>query len=505
LKTSRAKKAMINTVLELLLEAVTVICSFILPRLILVHFGSTYNGITSSITQFIGYVALMKAGIGGVTRAALYKPLAENDSTRLSSIVNATSRFMRKIAMIFSISIVVFAIVYPFMVENDFEWFFSASLVLILSISTFAQYFFGLTYQMVLQADQKTYIISFISIITTVLNTLISSALILLGFGIHIVKLASAIVFVIPPIIYNSWVKKEYNINTRVEPDYTTISQRWDAFGHQIAGFINSNFPIILTTIFLGVKEVSVYTIYNMVCSAIKKLIHAFSSGTTAAFGNLLANREDKLLKKRFEQFECLIFFLTTIVVALTVILILPFVRIYTSGITDVNYMRPTLAALISISIYSYCIKLPYEQIVYAAGEFKNTRNSAFIEAGLNIVVSVILVNFIGLNGIVLGTIVAALYRVIRYHIYVCDRIIPRRKTKILMHFVYTIVCIVTSYTLYNLISFDNPNGYFEWIIQAVIAGVVVVAVSTIYAIFVYRGNLFSIFKLMLRSIEKRR
>lgn len=504
MKTSRTKKAILNTVLELLLEAVTVICSFILPRLILVHFGSTYNGITSSITQFIGYVALMKAGIGGVTRAALYRPLAENDFTRLSSIVNATSRFMRKIAIIFSFSIVIFATFYPLIVKEDFEWLFSASLVLILSISTFAQYFFGLTYQMVLQADQKTYIISFISIISTILNTVFASTMILLGFGIHVVKLASALVFILPPVFYNIWVKKKYHIDTHIEPDYNTISQRWDAFGHQVAGFITSNSPIILTTIFLSVKEVSVYTIYNMVCSAIKKLIHAFASGTTAAFGNLMANREENLLKKRFEQFECLIFYLTTIVVALTVILIVPFVRIYTSGITDVNYIRPVLAILISISIYSYCIKLPYEQIVFAAGEFKNTRNGAFIEAGLNVVVSVLLVNYMGLCGIVLGTIVAALYRVIRYHIYVCKVIIPRRKITILVHFIYTIVCIVTSYIIYNLLPFGIPNGYFEWIIQAVAVGIIVLIVSTLFAILLYRKHLLPIVNLMLRLIKSR-
>lgn len=504
MKASRTKKAMLNTVFELLLEAVTVICSFILPRLILVHFGSAYNGITSSITQFIGYVALMKAGIGGVTRAALYMPLAENDFTKLSSIVNATSRFMRKIAVIFAISIVLMAVFYPFIVENDFEWFFSASLVLTLSISTFVQYFFGLTYQTVLQADQKTYIISFISILTTILNTVLASALILLGCGIHLVKLASAIVFIFPPMFYNIWVKKTYHIDTKIAPDYGTISQRWDAFGHQVAGFVNSNSPIIFTTIFLSVKEVSVYTIYNMVSSALKKLVHAFASGATAAFGNLMANRENKLLKNRFEQFECLIFYLTTMVVALTVIVIVPFIKIYTNGITDVNYIRPALAILISISIYFYGVKLPYEQIVYAAGEFKNTRNGAFMEAIINIVVSLIMVNFMGVNGIVLGTIVAALYRVIRYHIYVCDSIIPRRKISILVHFVYTMVCIVASGIACNFIPFGTPNGYFEWILQATIAGIVVLAVSTLLAMLVYRKRLFSIFKLILRLVKSR-
>ena len=88
----RTKKALLNSAMALLLELVTVICGFILPRLILETFGSTYNGITSSITQFLSYIALLKAGIGGVTRASLYKPLQDKDTDAVSAIVKATEK-----------------------------------------------------------------------------------------------------------------------------------------------------------------------------------------------------------------------------------------------------------------------------------------------------------------------------------------------------------------------------------------------------------------------------
>ncbi len=52
-----------------------------------------------------------------------------------------------------------------------------------------------------------------------------------------------------------------------------------------------------------------------------------------------------------------------------------------TSTITDVNYIRPLFGYLICGSIFFTCIKLPYEQMVYAAGTFKETRNGAFVEA----------------------------------------------------------------------------------------------------------------------------
>lgn len=507
MKKSRSKKAMLNTAFELLLEVVTAVCSFILPRLILSHFGSTYNGITSSITQFIGCVSLLKSGIGSVTRAALYKPLADNDSKGISEIANATSGFMKRIAVIFSVAILGFAALYPFLVSEDFTWLFSFTLVLILSISTFAQYFFGLTYQMVLQADQRNYLISSVNIGTTILNTIIASIMILMGFGIHAVKLGSAIVFIIPPIFYNIYVRKTYKIDSAIKPNYKLIDQRWDAFGHQIANFINTNTDIIVTTVFLGVREVSVYSIFNMVGSAVKKFVIAIGSGTTAAFGNMIAKEESDILEKRFRQFEILIYYVSTILLTVTAVMFIPFIRIYTSGITDVNYIRPVFGYLVALSVYFACIKIPYEHIVYAAGEFKNTRNGAFIEAAINIVISVVLVNLIGLNGVIIGTIVAIAYRTIRYHLFICDNIIKRNKYGILKLFLFTAMTVGCTYIIIQLVDLSSIDGFALWVLWAVIIVFLVTAIATGLGFILFKKDMKDTINIVLSTfkIAKRR
>ena len=84
------------------------------------------------------------------------------------------------------------------------------SLILIISISTFAEYYFGMTYRLLLQASQKTYVISYIRVITLILNTLITVVLIKLKFSIHLVKLVSAIIYVFRPILQNIYVKKKF-------------------------------------------------------------------------------------------------------------------------------------------------------------------------------------------------------------------------------------------------------------------------------------------------------
>ena len=121
MKRSRTKNAFLSIVTSLIGEGVALVCGLVLPRLILSNFGSAYNAITQSITQFISYISLMKAGIGGATAVALYKPLAENNTEEISEILASTQKFMRKISMIFVLFILGLSIVYPLLIVKDFD------------------------------------------------------------------------------------------------------------------------------------------------------------------------------------------------------------------------------------------------------------------------------------------------------------------------------------------------------------------------------------------------
>lgn len=502
---SRIKKSLINTGCELSLEVVTAVCSFILPRLMLANFGSAYNGITQSISQFIGCVALLKSGIGSVTRVALFKPLAQNDSYGISEVTNATERFMRKIAGIFFVALFAFAVVYPFFVQEDFEWFSAFSLVLILSISTVAQYCFGMTYQMVLQADQRYYVISLATMVSTILNTIVAAILILEGCTIHIVKLGSAIVFILPPLFYYFYVRKKYRIQKEVPPNYEVISQRWDAFGQELANFIIMNTDVIVITVILGVKEVSVYTIYYMIANAVKKLIKAVSTGTSSAFGNMLAKNEKQVLKNRFGQYELLIFMMSTLLFTIAGLLFIPFIRLYTSGITDVNYIRPVFAVLVCISSYFMCTKLPYEQLVYAAGEFKKTKKMAYMEAVLNISLSVILSHFIGLSGVVIGSSVAALYRTIRYDMFVSKHILERSWKEIFAMLLYTVLIVSVSTAATSYLPIGRITSYVGFFAWAVVVSVLVAIITCIITVIMYRKKFYELRKMLWGIIRRGR
>ena len=87
-----------NTFFSLILQIVTIISGFIIPRLLLKTFGSEVNGLVSSLNQFLNYITLIEGGITAVILANLYKPLAEKNMEKINGIVAVTNQFFKKIA-----------------------------------------------------------------------------------------------------------------------------------------------------------------------------------------------------------------------------------------------------------------------------------------------------------------------------------------------------------------------------------------------------------------------
>lgn len=465
----RSKKAALNTTIALIEELVSIICGLILPRLILQTFGSSYNGITTSITQFLRCAVLLRAGIGGATRAALYKPLAKKNKEEIDSIIRATDIFMKKVALILAGIILAFACIYPLFVINEFEWLFSASLVVIIGISTFAESYFGITYQILLQADQRSYVFSVVKIGVAVFNTIIAALLMHHGAPIHVVQLGNATAYALLPIIINLYVTRHYGINKRAKPNMVAISQRWDSFMHQVSAFVMNNTDVMVLTVFADIKEVSVYTVYNLVATALNRAITSVTSGIEAAFGNIIAKNEETSLRRSFDVVETGVCAISSVIYTSALLLILDFVKLYTKGITDIEYIRPLFAVIFITGGFFNCVRLPYQMVVQAAGHYKQTKRGAAIEAGLNIVISVLAVSRFGLVGVAAGTFAATVFRTIQYSMYSSKNILKRSMLNSFVRISTFILAGVLTILVVNLLVKVSVDSFAGFIIKGVL------------------------------------
>lgn len=501
----RSKKALINVITSVFYQIVVVISGLIVPKLIISEYGSEVNGLISSITQFLAYITLLESGIGPVVKAALYKPLAEKNKQDILNILKSTDKFFKTIGKIFILYLIFLYLFYPSIVNSEFDYFYTISLITIISISTFFEYFFGLTFQLYLEAKQESYIINFLRIATYILNIIAVIILVKLNLSIHIVKLVSGLIFILRPIITNIFVKRKNNIDLEKADKNYKLEKKWDGLAQHIAAIIHNNTDVTLLTLFSKLTEVSVYSVYYLIVSGIKKITSSFTGGIDALFGDMLAKNEKQKLSKTFDLYELIYFTIITIFYVCTIVLIVPFVTVYTKNVNDVNYIRPTFAILLTLSEFAWSIRLPYSSITLAAGHFKETRIGAWIEVFTNIIISTILVIKYGIVGVAIGTLIAMLIRTAEfvYHTnkYILNRNVMLTIKKIVIMLLETFLIVFVLNNYFNIVT-DN---YQSWVLYGIIIFVICTMIIMIINYIVFNKESKELIALIKKYIKKRR
>lgn len=491
----RKKTAIINVLSSIIYQVVALIYGLVVPKLIIEHFGSNTNGLISSIAQFLSYISLLEMGIFPVIKNSLFEPLVKKDTKKLSDILGTTKKFFKNIAIVFVFYIFILFIIYPILINKEFGFLYTSSLILIISISTLFEYFLGMTYKVILQADQKNYLIDFVNIGSYIISFINTFILLKLGSSIHIIKLFSSLIYIIKPIILKNYFDKKYKISINKASDYK-LEKKYDGISHHIASVVQSNTDVVVLTLFSSLTNVSIYSVYSLVTNGIRSIIISFTNGIDSFFGKMMVN-DNNDVNLKFDLY-CFIFYtLTTIVLGCSIILIIPFIRIYTSKILDANYINELFAYLLIFAEFIYVCRYPYSTIVYAKGHFKETKNFSVIEPIVNIVLSVILVIKYGIIGVAIGTLISMTIRTYGFINYGSKNIL-NKSTKKSMKIIYLsllelLLLLIVNIWFINL----NPQNYFVWFLIAFICFTAVSLFVLVINFFFYKKYYLSIFKIL--------
>ena len=502
MSSSRGKRLKLNTISSLLFQITTIICGFILPRLILGSFGSQVNGLVNSITQFLHIITFLELGVGAVVQSSLYKPLADHDDAQTSKIIRSAGRFFTKIAIILLVYIAILVFFYPVLVNKDFGHIYTATLILAISISSFAQYYFGVVDRLLLSADQRGYIQYTAQTITLILNTAACAVLIKLGASIHVVKLTTSIIYLLRPVALRLYVNQHYKIDRKIDYTGEPIKQKWNGIAQHVAAVVLDQTDIIVLTSLSTLTNVSIYSVYHLVIYGVKNLFLSLTNGFQSLMGEMLAKNETEELKKLFSWTEWLLHTGTVFVFGCTGVLVVPFVSVYTKGITDANYILPLFAVLITIAHAGHCLRLPYNILILAAGHYKQTQGNYIIAAVLNIVISVLTVKVWGLIGVAIGTLCAMLYQTIWMALYDSKHILKISINEFIKHVAVDVLTVAIA----GVLTFRIPMrsvSYLSWvllaIIDAAIWATVIVLVNTIF----YREEIKHVIGKLIKSFRR--
>ena len=499
---NRGRKLLYNSISAIFYQVITIVCGFVLPSFLIPAFGSKVNGVISSITQFLTIVTLCEMGMGAVVQSALYKPLATKDIEGISKIFVSSKRFFSNIMKILAIYVVLLSVLYPLIIRTDFDFLFTFSLIFILAFNYIAQYYLFLTHRLVLSADQMSFIHLTTHSVLLIVNTILTIVLIKLGATIHVVKLASSIVFLCQPIAIKIYIDKHYDIDTKVVLTEEPLQQKWNGIAQHLVVVIRQTIPTLLLTFFATLVDISIYGVYFLVVNGVCQIIVSLSTGMQAMLGNMLANKEIDTLNKTYSLIEFALHTIVTIAFTLTGILIIPFIKVYTHTFTDANYIYPLFGILLTLAHSMYCLRMPYDMMIRAAGHYRETQTSSFIEAGLSVLVMLIAVICWGLIGVAIGTFVSIVYRMIYLVFYLKKNIIFRSEKYFLKHLfvdilVVALVVISTYWIKLSAIS------YKSWIVMALMVAVIAIIVSSLVNMIFYRKNFIGMLKFIKKKLKR--
>ncbi len=504
-KTSRTENSGLNIVTNWISQLVVAASGLILPQVFIRAYGSEVNGLVSSITQFLLYIALLELGVGGVVRASLYKPLATNDMQTVSGIVKATRNFYWKIGIIFCFYIVGLCVCFPLAVKSSLGTTYVVCLILILSIDVVARYFISAPYALLVEADQMGRLNNILTSVLFIANIIVVYVLISFGLDARVVKLVSALVFLIRPIYYRIYVSRHYKLIKGALPHNDKIKERWNGAVHSISYFIHNNTDVAILSLFSGLKTVSVYAVYNAVVVGLTSSVSAIHSGAGASLGNLLVTEDKKTVNDRFDLLEFVENAAMIVLFTTAIFLILPFALLYTKGVEDVNYSEPVFGTILLIGGGINCIKSLYSNMYTVAGKFKETQKLAATEAIINLLVSILLVFRFGLVGVAIGTTVAMVVRCVCDVIFLSKNIIYRPVKKFIKLVLVDAGISLSSLLLLKLFYTYPTDNWGKWIIAGIVSFATVLCISVMFFWVFYRKELKRMCELLLKTLRKRK
>lgn len=481
MELTKRKKSTYNIVFGLLGQMVTLVLGIVIPRLFLTSFGSEMNGFLNSITQIFAYFALLESGVGAASLQALYGPVGKDDKRSISKILAATGNYYKKTGIFYYIAVFSLAIIYPLAIDSTISPLTMSVIILINGLPGAISYFFQGKYLILLQAEGKSYINT---ALTSIISTSISVAkiiMLLLGFDIIAIQAVYLLLNLVKVAYFWIYLKKHYGwIDLKLKPNFKAISQKNSAFIIQICDLIFRNTDTFILSLFVNLKVVSIYAIYNLLISTMSTFLDHISHGFSFALGQFFNTNKKRYLQLRdaYETYRIALVFALS---STADIFILPFLKLYTSGVNDINYINFWLPKLFIGVFLLSALRANCAADINYAQHFKLTQTRCIIEAVINIVVSIICVNFWGIYGVLIGTIAALLYRSNDMIIYANKRILNRSpwityKKALTNGLLFIVISYISSFFKLNL------DSYVSILIWAAISGIIILAIYFVVA-----------------------
>ncbi|WP_134702550.1 lipopolysaccharide biosynthesis protein [Ammoniphilus sp. YIM 78166] len=415
-------------------QFISILMGFIVRTIFIYTLGIEYLGVEGLFTSILMMLSLANLGFDTAMIYSLYKPLAEKDTYRIQALMNLYRRAYRLIGVIvllIGLSILPFL---PYLINGETTIDHIHVIYLLFLVNSVSSYYF-IYKQAIIIADQRNHIISKIHSVF-IISSNILQIMLLLGTGNYIVVLAAQIIFRISENVYIAKRADKLYPYLKVKNDAALSKDEKKLFFenlyalllYRISGIVINGTDNIVISIFIGVTAVGMYSNYLLIMTTLTTFIGYIFYSITASVGNLHVKEN---AEKKYFIFRVLYFANFWIYGFCAVCLwnlLNPVIMLW---IGEQFVFSQFIVFSIVLNFFSAGMQTASTTFRDTTGLFKKGKYRPIIAAFINIGVSIILVNKIGIAGVFLGTVISRLCTYFWYDPYVVFKYVFQKSVKV--------------------------------------------------------------------------
>lgn len=476
---SRSKNSIKNVSYALVGQAFGLIVSFVSRIFFINILGKEYLGLNGLFSNILSVLSLAELGVGEAIIFGLYKPLAEKDEFKCKMLM----QFYKKIYIVVGLLIFVLGIlITPFLnvFIKEIPNINGISLIyLLFVINTSVSYFFSYKRNLII-ADQKKYYVTIYRYLFFFIVNLLQIIYLLL-FKDYIGFLIIQIIFTVLENITISkkadllypYLKDKKSIPLDEESKRQIIVNTKALMMHKVGGVAVSATDNIILSSFVSVSAVGIYSNYFLVTNALNVITSQIFSSITASVGNLFAIGNKNNQYSVFKKIDFLCYWIQCFTAACLITLFNPFISLWLGKDYLFNF---EIVLILVINYYIYGMRKSVVTFKEAAGLFTADKWKSIIEGIINLIVSIILVNKIGIVGVFVGTLISSLLTCVWIEPFALFKYGFKIKpfayfnNYIIRFFITSFICFI-NYKLAHIVIFSNV--YFGFIYMLLISLVI--------------------------------
>lgn len=393
---------------------ITQILGFVLRSVFIAHLGDTLNGVNALYTSILSVLSMAELGIGTALNYSLYKPVAEKDYEKIKSYMQLYKKAYCVIGLVIAVIGLAISPFLPYLVKQP-EGVTVRDLTLyyyIFLFNTVSTYFVAYKYSLV-NAEQKNYIQTNVITITKMITVSLQIIVILTTGNFYLYLLTAATVELLQKIFVSLYLNKRYpylkdkNV-TKLSKEETgeIVSKTKALVFHKVGDVARLQTDSMIISGFINVTLSGFVDNYNMILNSVANVVNIIFNSVLSSFGNLIATESKEKQYQIFKVYRfaaCWIYGFSAVGFSL---LLTPFITLWLGEAKTLAY---AVVLCILVDYYFKGDRIVLSNFKTAAGVFEQDKYLALVQGGVNLVISVVLVQKIGLVGVYIGTIISGL------------------------------------------------------------------------------------------------